>query len=1501
MDKRKNISGIYALVIFLLLLSCNHPNKSGKDRAKTIKDHQSIANGLEKPYTDSSLINIPNGNIVTLPKKVSIANSIIRSDRLNPKKLKEPKSIPVNLAQVKRNCSGVNNFELPLKFSIPDTGFLLQNGDTIFAPRRITDIRASSVKALPFKYSDNAALNMKNLDVEQGLTSSYILSMITDKRGNLWLGTNGGGVCRYNGETFTIYNKKNGLPSNHVRSILQDKKGNIWFGFYGDGVCVFNGKDFIQYDIKQGLAGTYVCEIIEDKNGRIWIATDNAGISCFDGKSFVNYTEKQGLVCNDTKCIAEDNNGDLWIGTKEGLSHFDGKTFTSIGKKEGLSSDYIWTILVDDKNKLWFGTVLGGVSCYDGKVFKSYTDKHGLPNNDVYALCQDKAGNIWIGTYGGGVMKLLIDDSLNEANYYINYSEIDGLRDNYVRKIVEDISGNIWLGLDGGGVCCFNEYSFTNYREKEGLTDDVIMAMCEDRKRNLWFGTYGSELIKYNGNTFEKVKIAGSAIKSIYEDDDGIIWIGTGDDGVFQYNGTAYRNFTKENGFPSDQIMSITQDSKGNMWFGTYAKGVFYYDGTQVISYGEEQGLQAKNIISMLEDKHGNLWLGTNEKGAIRFNGKEFAVHSQGEGLAGNYVSTIMEDNNGNLWFGTYDNGLSFYDGNTFSTIDEECGLSNNRVYTIIEDNEKNIWVSTENGLNCIVFDGEAGEAAPTTISSHTKETKTPTKNLNNYLVEGAKIRQYKIVDFGVRDGLKVSDFFRTSGCIDSQNRIWWGSGKALVMLDRNKFYLPAGSPKIQFEGIDLMGEKLNFDWSMSEATCKKHKGIRFTSMADFHHYPLGLSLPYHLDHLVFKFSAIDWSASHKIQYQYQLEGLDKEWNLLTSENKAEYRNIPHGFYTFKVRAKGAAEKWSEVIEYKFTIRPPLWLRWWAYIVYLILCILAVWLIVKIYTRRLIKQKRVLENTVKDRTKEIATKNKILEESNVEIFQQKERIIEQKEEIEASFKNVKMLSEMGLEITSSLEMDEIIEKVYLNIYALMDVSFFSIGILNQQTGLLEFKTPKNCANATSTHKVDITKSHCFAATCFNASKEVVIQDFHMNGHTCLFDGTGAKCGEFSKSIVYIPLIAGDKKIGVISIQGSKKNTYTQNQINILKNLAIFVATAIENAVSFEKIEDQNNKLISLNRFKQLMTDTIVHDLKNPLNIIINGSENNIPFFQQRLRQTGQHMLNMVTNILDVHKYKEESLQINASSHQLLAIANHAIVQVEYLADQKHIELKNNINDRAYALVDSDLMERVFVNILVNAIKYTPVNGIVALRNEHVEGDSGSMNALGNKAFNHKVFITDSGPGIPEDQIHKVFDAYMQIDAKKSGSARSTGIGLTFCKIAIEAHGGKIGVDSEAGKGASFWFTINAADWLISPEKPMADLKRYNVIAGRLTKAEKMKLKPYTTSLRSLMVYENSEIEKILNDINIDESENIRDWKEEMKEVLFTLNEKKYAQLIDIKY
>ncbi len=899
----------------------------------------------------------------------------------------EPKVVPVNrnehkipeaLTVITINKNLLKTFTLGVDTSafvlVSSTGDTIRSGVPIAITGKVVSCKQPQpVEALPPRRNDNANINMKYLDVDQGMSSSYILSIQEDSQGNFWLGTGRDGVSMYNGETFTHFTETEGLSSNYIRSILIDHQGNLWFGTYGGGLSMYDGESFTHFTEKEGLSSNNVWSVMEDSHGNLWIGTDGGGVSMYNGETITHFTVKEGLSDNYVYSILEDSHGNLWFGTfNGGVSMYDGETFTHFTVNEGLSDNWVRSILEDSSGNLWFGTGEGGVSMYDGETFTHFTEKEGLSDNYIHSILEDRHGNLWLCTNGGL--------SMYNGKTFRNFTEKEGLSSNNIRSIVEDKEGNLWFGTEGGGVGIYKDDTFTHFTSNEGLNDNWVISILEDSRGNLWFGTFSGGASRYDGETFthftEKEGLISNTVRSILEDSKGNLWFGSSR-GVSMYNGKTFTNFTEKEGLIDNRVRTILEDSHGNLWFGTRKGGVCMYNGETFTHFTEKEGLSDNWITSSLKDSNGNLWFGTFGGGVSMYDGENFTHFTEKEGLIANWVVSILEDSRGNLWFGTEGGGVSLYNGEIFTQFSKKEGLSNNNVRSILEDSNNNIWLGTLKGLNRMVFE-------PASDSSMNQD------GIKNALFSNPVINNY-----GKQDGLKGIDFYQNSVLLDSKKRIWWGSGQSLTMLDMNNFKIQFERPAMQLNRIEIDNQFLDYR-NLKESAGKE---MKFNGVAKYNNYPLNLKLPYTSNHLSFYFSAIDWHAPHKIRYSFKMEGLNDKWSQPTAEAKADFTNLSHGNFTFEVRAIGEAQKWSKPFEYTFTILPPWWHTWLARSGYGIITLLLIVGIVRWRTAKLKQREKELLTEVQNATKAIIAQKHEVETHRDKLEIQRDLVVKQKEEI----------------------------------------------------------------------------------------------------------------------------------------------------------------------------------------------------------------------------------------------------------------------------------------------------------------------------------------------------------------------------------------------------------------------------------------------------------------------------------------------------------------------
>jgi ligand-binding sensor domain-containing protein len=300
----------------------------------------------------------------------------------------------------------------------------------------------------------------------------------------------------------------------NVHCSLQDKSGNLWFGTTGEGVYKYDGKFFSQFTAKDGLNSNTVWCILEDKKGKMWLGTD-AGLCAYNGGSFskiqIPLSNRGSLYPNtlpntvpsnkyDVWNIMEDNTGKLWFATTGGVYRYDGKTFTSFSPNEQESefdNKKVEYILEDKAGNFWFGGRGNkGVFRYDGK---SLTRIKLNGDNWAWPVLQDKNGNIWFSNWGG-VFRY-------DGECVSGFTRSDGLCNENITTIIEDRKGNLWLGSDSenGGLCRYDGKTFAHFTTKEGLINNSIWTILEDKAGNLWIGSRNIGLCLYNGKTFTQL------------------------------------------------------------------------------------------------------------------------------------------------------------------------------------------------------------------------------------------------------------------------------------------------------------------------------------------------------------------------------------------------------------------------------------------------------------------------------------------------------------------------------------------------------------------------------------------------------------------------------------------------------------------------------------------------------------------------------------------------------------------------------------------------------------------------------------------------------------------------------------------------------------------------------------------------------------------------------------------------------------------------------------
>jgi signal transduction histidine kinase/ligand-binding sensor domain-containing protein len=439
---------------------------------------------------------------------------------------------------------------------------------------------------------------------EKYLPNISIRSLFVDSRENLWVGTEWGGVARFDGEMWTIYSSVDGLASDDVAAIAQDRSGVLWFGGIGRYASRFDGVAFSTLSLNESLANPHITRIHCDRYGDMWFGLRNAGLAHYSHGEVVRYGTREGLAHHGVSALLEDEEGffwvgfdngalsrshqlrfrtyhtthpdhagqaavyalyrdrnnKLWFGGDQGLFYYDEATdaIANAGIGRDLFGAGIMAMGEAGDGSLWLGSHYGGLLRYGRGATVQYHIKDGMPHAEVYAVLPTRAGDVWLGTYGGGASRF-------DGAKFHNYSDRDGIpAPGVVEALLEDRRGNIWLGAMTA-LLRYDGRHLTAVREGVG-----VRALLEDSKGNLWFGS--DALYRYDGANTHSYTGADdpnwSAIECIYEDRDGHLWIGTRS-GLWRFDGAVFRQLTRRDGLAHDLVYDITQDRTGDMWFAT--------------------------------------------------------------------------------------------------------------------------------------------------------------------------------------------------------------------------------------------------------------------------------------------------------------------------------------------------------------------------------------------------------------------------------------------------------------------------------------------------------------------------------------------------------------------------------------------------------------------------------------------------------------------------------------------------------------------------------------------------------------------------------------------------------------------------------------------------------------------------------------------------------------------------------------------------------------------
>ena len=506
-----------------------------------------------------------------------------------------------------------------------------------------------------------------------GLPPGAIVALLEDSKGQLWLGTNGGGLARFDRVTqsFVTYRKlagdANSLSDDQIRALYEDHSGRIWIGTSAGGLNLFDAPtgtfERLQHDAGQpnSLSQGQVLTVLQDRAGTLWVGTETGLCESRQAsRRFVCYRhdpmEANSLINDRVNALLEDRSGVLWLGTNGGVSRWNrvSETFSYYRAENGfLAADTVTSVAEGRDGTLWVGSYGGGLSHLNLATGSAEHYRHetgrptSLSDDRVMAVYVDAGDVVWVGTRAGGLNRL---DATRRGFTHNLHAEADpgSISGNAITSIVTDAQGGLWVGVfDGGLNHLLPDGGFEHFRHDPAVTNslsgDRVLALYRDRSGELWIGTEQAGLNRYSPRLrrFERIALqrAGGHAETawdITESSDGSLWVATMGQGVYQWRGSdrdlgvrRFAHISKSDGLASDTVYGVLEGSPGMLWLSS-SQGLSVLDTSsgKVRSFDQRNGLRGNefNLGAHLRSRSGQLYFGSTD-GLVGFNSDDLPIN----------------------------------------------------------------------------------------------------------------------------------------------------------------------------------------------------------------------------------------------------------------------------------------------------------------------------------------------------------------------------------------------------------------------------------------------------------------------------------------------------------------------------------------------------------------------------------------------------------------------------------------------------------------------------------------------------------------------------------------------------------------------------------------------------------------------------------------------------------------------------------------------------------
>ncbi len=857
--------------------------------------------------------------------------------------------------------------------------------------------------------AQSRGIHFERLAQEQGLSQATVTCMLQDRVGFLWFGTQDG-LNRFDGYRFEVFKTDatdpTTLPADLILALHEDAAGNLWIGTEGGGLARWQGRGVFsryQHDPEDAgsLAGNRVRALHVDRRGGLWVGTAESGLDRLDPQSgrFAHFrhdpADPASLSDDRVRAIYESRDGELWIATLGGLNRYDAAGVFVHYRHDpadpaSLIDDGVLSILEDRAGALWVGTENGlnrldpGAASTpgEGAAFVRFqhdpADPASLGQNRVRALLEDSERRLWVGTDAG--LSLRESPESGFASYRSDPGDPASLGAERVMSIIQDRGDVLWVGTQGGGVSKWNPatWAFSHYRAdptgSSGLTSNTVYAFSEDRDGRLWIGTFGGGLnvlerapggparfSHYRHDPSDPTSLPDDRIASLLHDRSGTLWVGTLTRGLSRLDARtgAFSHFRHDPERPEslahDVLSPLFEDRQGNLWVGTFGGGLDRFDPeTETFVHHrhdpqDEASLSNDRVMSLVEDAGGFLWIGTYGGGLNRLDrgsGRILRLESEPErpaSLSNDTVLTLHIDASGSLWAGTLV-GLHRLERldvaseqASFRHYYERDGLPNDTVYGIESDRRGRLWLSTNGGLGR--FDPATGE----------------------------------FESFHRSHGLQSDEFNFNAHFRSRSGELSFGGVGGFNVFFPGEIEPNPHVPPVVLTAFTKVNQPVSTDRPLTE--------VREVSFG-------------YRDYLFsFEVAALDFAAPEQNRYRYKLEGFDADWVDLGHRRRVTFTNLDAGLYTLRVQGSNNDGVWNQAgAQIRIAVAPPPWQTWWAYTLYALALAAVIAGSVRHHHRKVAR-----ERSIASRERSIAQRERAQSEERRQLLEEHEELIEELE------------------------------------------------------------------------------------------------------------------------------------------------------------------------------------------------------------------------------------------------------------------------------------------------------------------------------------------------------------------------------------------------------------------------------------------------------------------------------------------------------------------------